>query len=101
MRSSVDLPEPLRPTRQMRSSAPTANTAPDSNAFVPKVTLIFCSRSNGGGMSGCPDRQELIAAMHNMNSHLPPTRTADPNCPRPRNRDRLLRKLAFRGNLHN
>src|SRR5690242_18612018 len=57
MCSSVDLPEPLRPTRQTRSPAPTPNAAPDSNAFAPKVRLMFCSRSNGGGMSGCPDQR--------------------------------------------
>ena len=50
MRSRVDLPEPLRPTRQTRSPAATASSAPDSSGAVPKVRLMSCSRSNGGGM---------------------------------------------------
>src|ERR1700730_12956434 len=50
MRSKVDLPEPLRPTRQIRSPAATASAAPDSNGAAPKARLMSCSRSNGSGM---------------------------------------------------
>jgi hypothetical protein len=48
--SKVDLPEPLRPTRQTRSPDATASSAPVSSGVTPKVTLMSCSRSNGGGM---------------------------------------------------
>src|SRR5207253_917698 len=51
MRSKVDLPEPLRPTRQIRSPIATARPAPDSRGAAPKVRLMSCSRSNGGDMS--------------------------------------------------
>src|SRR5713226_6717170 len=51
MRSKVDLPEPLRPTRQIRSPAATAGAAPDSNGAVPKARLMSCSRSSENGMS--------------------------------------------------
>ena len=36
--SSVDLPEPLRPTRQSRSPAETDNSAPSSSGVPPKVS---------------------------------------------------------------
>src|SRR5712671_5767647 len=51
MRSRVDLPEPLRPTRQIRSPVATARPAPASSGVTPKVTPMSCSRSNGSGMS--------------------------------------------------
>src|SRR5438552_8629244 len=51
MRSKVDFPEPLRPTRQIWSPAATASSAPESRGVTPKVRLISCSRSNGGGMA--------------------------------------------------
>jgi hypothetical protein len=47
----VDLPEPLRPTRQMRSPGATANPAPDSSGAVPKVRLMSWRSSEGGGMA--------------------------------------------------
>ena len=40
IRSKVDLPEPLRPTRQTRSPAATASPAPASSGVVPKVRLM-------------------------------------------------------------
>src|SRR5437588_7284662 len=48
MRSKVDLPEPLRPTRQIRSRVATARPAPDISGATPKVRAMSCSRSNGG-----------------------------------------------------
>src|SRR5215813_640807 len=48
MPSKVDLPEPLRPTRQIRSPAATARPAPDNSGAAPKVRAMSCSRSNGG-----------------------------------------------------
>src|SRR5436190_21827503 len=48
MRSKVDLPEPLRPTRQIRSPVATTRPAPDSSGATPKVRAMSCSRSNGG-----------------------------------------------------
>src|SRR6516164_9028295 len=50
MRRRVDLPEPLRPTRQTRSPAATASSALESRGVTPKVRLMFWSISNGGGM---------------------------------------------------
>src|SRR5262245_49024987 len=52
MRSNVDLPEPLRPTKQIRSSAATAKVAPESSGVAPKVRLTSCSRSSGGAIDG-------------------------------------------------
>src|SRR5436189_4332381 len=54
MRSKVDFPEPLRPTRQILSPAATARAAPESSGITPKVRLMSCSRSNGSGMSQPP-----------------------------------------------
>src|SRR5262249_42045496 len=48
MPSKVDLPEPLRPTRQIRSPAAMARPAPDNSGAAPKVRAMSCSRSNGG-----------------------------------------------------
>src|SRR6266478_814277 len=48
MRSKVDLPEPLRPTRQIRSPVATARPAPDNSGATPKVRVMSCSRSSGG-----------------------------------------------------
>src|SRR6185312_2592226 len=50
IRSSVDLPEPLRPTRHRRSPCPTDSSAPSRTAVLPKVTWMFCSRISGAGM---------------------------------------------------
>ena len=52
MRSNVDLPEPLRPTKQIRSPAATAKVAPERSGVTPKVRLMSCSRISGGGMAG-------------------------------------------------
>src|SRR6185437_10545013 len=52
MRSNVDLPEPLRPTKQIRSLAATAKVAPESSGVTPKLRLMSWSRSSGGGMGG-------------------------------------------------
>src|SRR5271169_6842640 len=51
MRSKVDFPEPLRPTRQILSPAATVRAAPDSSGTTPKVRLMSCSASNGSCMS--------------------------------------------------
>ncbi len=45
---SVDLPEPLRPTRQMRSPGSTWRLAPSSSGFAPKVSLMSSSFRIGG-----------------------------------------------------
>src|SRR5437588_7884015 len=63
MRSKVDLPEPLRPTRQIRSPVATARPAPDSSGATPKVRAMSCSRSNGGTLQPralclAPNRRE-------------------------------------------
>ncbi len=53
MRSSVDLPDPLRPTRHTRSPALTASPLPASSGAVPKVRVISWRSSKGGdGMAG-------------------------------------------------
>ena len=52
MRSNVDLPEPLRRIKQIRSPAATAKVAPESSGVTPKVRLMSWSRSSGGGMGG-------------------------------------------------
>src|SRR5215470_9083156 len=54
MPSKVDLPEPLRPTRQIRSPAATARPAPDNSGAAPKVSSMSCSRSNGGTSQPLP-----------------------------------------------
>ena len=41
----------LRPTKQTRSPAATASSAPESRGVTPKVTIMSCSRSNGGGIA--------------------------------------------------
>src|SRR5580704_14842506 len=51
MRSNVDLPDPLRPTRHTRSPAATLNAAPLSNGVVPNVRWISCRDNSGGGMT--------------------------------------------------
>ena len=38
--SKVDLPEPLRPTRQMRSPECTVNSTPSNSGWPPKVSII-------------------------------------------------------------
>src|SRR5262249_25428924 len=48
--SSVDLPEPLRPTRQMRSEGATVSSALSSRGVPPNVRLMFLRVINGGAM---------------------------------------------------
>src|SRR5262245_39843769 len=48
--SSVDLPEPLRPTRHTRSPAETDSSTPSSSGWPPKVSAISLSWRGGGGM---------------------------------------------------
>src|SRR6516225_7379271 len=48
MRSRLDLPEPLRPTKHTRSPAETASSAPCSNGVPPKVSAILLSCRRGG-----------------------------------------------------
>src|SRR5438552_9488302 len=42
------MPEPLRPTGEIRSPVATARLAPDSRGAAPNVRAMSCSRSNGG-----------------------------------------------------
>jgi hypothetical protein len=48
MRSSEDLPEPLRPTSASLSPGETLSVAPRSSGMVPKLALMSVSRSSGG-----------------------------------------------------
>jgi hypothetical protein len=41
----------VRPTRQTRSPAATASAALENRGVTPKVRLMSCSRSDGGGMA--------------------------------------------------
>src|SRR5262245_32665710 len=50
MRSSVDLPEPLRPTRHTRSPADTDSSAPSSSGVPPKVRAMSESWTRGGAI---------------------------------------------------
>jgi hypothetical protein len=76
MCSNVDLPEPLRPTKQIRSPAATAKVAPESSGVTPKVRLMSRSRSSGGGGvggygSGCSRRYgSAIASVFRRRLHL-------------------------------
>src|ERR1700724_495395 len=45
---SVDLPEPLRPTRHRRSPAGTESPAASSKGMPPKVSAISCKSRRGG-----------------------------------------------------
>src|ERR1700730_4170395 len=47
---SVDLPEPLRPIRQTRSSADTDSSTPDSSGVPPNVSFISFNWISGGAM---------------------------------------------------
>ena len=49
--SSVDLPEPLRPTRQTRSPAETDSSTPVSSGVPPKVSAMSLSWISGGAIS--------------------------------------------------
>src|SRR5262249_6585367 len=51
MRSKVDLPEPLRPTRQTRSPAETLSSALSSSGVPPKVRAMSASWTSGGAMA--------------------------------------------------
>ena len=48
--SSVDLPEPLRPTRAMRSPDETESSAPSSSGVPPKVSTMPSSVRSGGAI---------------------------------------------------
>ena len=48
--SSVDLPEPLRPTRHTRSPAETDSSTPSSSGVPPKVSAMSVSWMRGGGI---------------------------------------------------
>src|SRR6185312_5694905 len=48
MRSSVDLPDPLRPTRHTCSPAATASSVPSSSGVPPKVSAMSLSWRSGG-----------------------------------------------------
>lgn len=73
MRSNVDLPEPLRPTKQIRSPATTAKLAPESSGVAPKVRLTSCSRSSGGAIDGY--RLKLFSTVRQRG------RSLQPGCP--------------------
>ena len=47
--SSVDLPEPLRPTRQRRSPGQIDSVAPARSGVLPKLSQMSCNRRRGGG----------------------------------------------------
>src|SRR6185369_14870333 len=49
--SKVDLPEPLRPTRQSRSPSPTLSSAPSNSRWPPNATVISL-RCKTGAMGG-------------------------------------------------
>src|ERR1700730_11155330 len=49
--SSVDLPEPLRPTRHTRSPAETDSSTPASSGVPPKVSAISLSWTSGAAIS--------------------------------------------------
>ena len=49
--SSVDLPEPLRPTRHTRSPGATASSAPSSSGVPPKVRWMSLSWTRGGAVA--------------------------------------------------
>ena len=67
------LPEPLRPTRQIRSPAATARPAPDRSGAAPKVRLMSCSESNGVGTL---QPLALCLAPHGREPGLPLSRQA-------------------------
>src|SRR4051812_3507353 len=54
---SVDLPEPLRPTRQARSPGATTSSASSKSRAPPNVSPMFCSVRSGGAM--LDDEQRL------------------------------------------
>src|SRR5262249_42789054 len=61
--SRVDLPEPLRPTRQTRSLSPTVSSTLVSTGVPPKVSAISLSWIRGGAIaSTLPGRRLLGAA---------------------------------------
>src|ERR1700722_10402834 len=49
--SSVDLPEPLRPTRHTRSPAETDSSTPVSSGVPPKVSAMSLSWTSGAAIS--------------------------------------------------
>src|ERR1700738_2023526 len=49
--SSVDLPDPLRPTRHTRSPAETSRSTPSSSGVPPKVSAMPLSWSSGAAIS--------------------------------------------------
>src|SRR5438105_11399209 len=55
IRNRVDLPEPLRPTKQVRSPDETEIPAPASSGAVPKVRAISWSVRRGGGIASALD----------------------------------------------
>src|SRR5437763_835474 len=50
IRNSVDLPEPLRPTRPTRSPADTESSAPVRSGVPPNVSAMSLSWTRGGAM---------------------------------------------------
>src|SRR5581483_4215007 len=58
--SSVDLPEPLRPIRQTRSSGDTESSTPVKSGVPPKVRRMSLSWISGGAIASLPARRRLI-----------------------------------------
>ncbi len=87
MRSKVDLPEPLRPTRQTRSPAATASSAPESRGVTPKVSTDVLQqkqreRHGEGNITGgprqwgslvCQDQATALEAMMRLMHDFPPS----------------------------
>src|SRR6476620_12785585 len=61
--SSVDLPEPLRPIRQTRSSAETESSTPERSGVPPKVSAMSFNWISGGAMVLALARYGLIGAV--------------------------------------
>src|SRR5438270_731366 len=57
IRSNVDLPEPLRPIRQTRSSAETLSSTPVSSGVPPKVSAMSLSWITGDARSHALDQR--------------------------------------------
>ena len=57
--SSVDLPEPLRPTRHSRSDGPIDSSAPSSRGVPPKVRRMSLRKRSGGAMARLSDPNDL------------------------------------------
>src|SRR6266853_6392043 len=73
--SSVDLPDPLRPTRHRRSPAETIRSTPSKSGVPPKVSAMPPSWSSGAANS-TPDRRERVPVRTNHLSAVMPALVA-------------------------